>query len=29
VDKQGRAYAMNGESPTGYWRLYNRKEVQP
>jgi hypothetical protein len=29
VDKQGRAYAANGASPTGYWRLYNRKEVQP
>jgi len=27
VDKQGRAYAANGASPTGYWRLYNRKEV--
>ena len=27
VDKQGRAYAANGASPTGYWRMYNRKEV--
>ena len=29
VDKKGRAYVMNGASKTGYWRLYNRKEVTP
>ena len=27
VDAQGRAYIMNGASKTGYWRLYNKKEV--
>lgn len=29
VDRLGRAYVMNGRSRSGYWRLYNRKEVQP
>ncbi|MCG3178400.1 MAG: hypothetical protein BIFFINMI_00727 [Phycisphaerae bacterium] len=29
VDRQGRAYVMNGASKTGYWRLYNRKEARP
>lgn len=28
VDRRGRAYVMNGASKTGYWRLYNRKEVK-
>lgn len=27
VDAQGRAYVLNGQSPTGLWRLYNKKEV--
>jgi len=27
VDRQGSAYVMNGASKTGYWRLYNKKEV--
>lgn len=27
VDGLGRAYVMNGASKTGYWRLYNRKEL--
>ena len=27
VDAQGRAYIMNGASKTGYWQLYNKKEV--
>jgi len=27
VDKQGRAYVMNGANKSGYWRLYNKKEA--
>lgn len=29
VDGMGRAYVVDGGNKTGYWRLYNRKEVKP